>query len=128
MAVSISIMGALIHGADLLMSGMAVLRLTEPPQHGRAVGFINGIGSIGQAISPLLATLYVAHFGWSTLFDLFVCFALVSGMICTVGSHLQTCRAQDSSEDALPRAKRLRGLPSSTFMRKSIPENTSRTG
>ena len=90
MIVSISLMGALIHGADLLMSGMTVLHMIPSAQHGRAVGFVNGIGSVGQAISPLLATLFVSYFGWSKLFDLFVFFALLSGVICTFGARLQT--------------------------------------
>ena len=88
--VSISLMGFLIHGSDLLMSGMTVLHAVPGELQGRAVGFVNGIGSIGQTFSPLLATLFVAHFGWTKLFDLFVFFALVSGVICTFGARPQT--------------------------------------
>jgi sugar phosphate permease len=90
MVLSISLLGILIHGADMLVSGMAVLDTMPREQHGRAVGFVNGIGSIGQALSPLLATLFVAHFGWNKLFDLFVFFTLISGAICTVGSRFAT--------------------------------------
>jgi sugar phosphate permease len=87
MVLSISLLGILIHGSDMLVSGMGVLDTIPAAQHGRAVGFVNGIGSIGQAFSPLLATLFVAHFGWNRLFDLFVLFTLVSGAICTVGAR-----------------------------------------
>jgi sugar phosphate permease len=87
MVLSISLLGILIHGADMLVSGMAVLDTVPEEQHGRAVGFVNGIGSIGQALSPLLATLFVAHFGWNKLFDLFVFFTLISGAICMIGSR-----------------------------------------
>ena len=87
MAVSISLLGILIHGSDMLISGMTVLDTMPAGQHGRAVGLVNGIGSIGQAISPLLATLFVAHFGWNKLFDLFVLFTLVSGAICAIGAR-----------------------------------------
>jgi sugar phosphate permease len=87
MVLSISMLGVLIHGADMLVSGMAVLDTVPEEQHGRAVGFVNGIGSIGQTLSPLLATLFVAHFGWNKLFDLFVFFTLISGAICTIGSR-----------------------------------------
>lgn len=90
MVLSISLLGILIHGADMLVSGMAVLDTVPREQHGRAVGFVNGIGSIGQALSPLLATLFVAHFGWNKLFDLFVFFTLISGAICTIGSRFVT--------------------------------------
>jgi sugar phosphate permease len=87
MVLSISLLGILIHGSDMLVSGMAVLDTMPDEQHGRAVGFVNGIGSIGQTISPLLATLFVAHFGWNKLFDLFVIFTLISGVICTIGAR-----------------------------------------
>ena len=88
MVVSISLMGILIHGADLLMSGMAVLDAVPERLHGRATGLVNGFGSIGQVISPLLATLFVARLGWVQLFDLFVFFALVAGSICAFAAHL----------------------------------------
>lgn len=90
MFLSISLMGILIHGADMLMSGMAVLDAVPDELHGRAVGFVNGIGSIGQIVSPLLATLFVEQFGWSKLFDLFVFLTLISGAICTVGARSTT--------------------------------------
>ena len=101
MVVSVSLMGMLIHGSDLLMSGMAVLDAVPSQIHGRSIGFVNGIGSIGQAISPLLATLFVARYGWSRLFDLFVFFAILSGIICTLGARSQTGKASPVNRSAL---------------------------
>jgi sugar phosphate permease len=88
--VSISLMGMLIYGADVLMSAMAVLDAVPDELHGRAAGFVNGIGSIGQTLSPFLVTIFVLHFGWTKLFDLFVFFALVAGGVSAFGAHLQT--------------------------------------
>jgi len=88
--VSISLMGILIYGADVLMSAMAVLDAVPNELHGRAAGFVNGIGSIGQTLSPFLVTIFVLQFGWTKLFDLFVFFALVAGGVCAFGTHLQT--------------------------------------
>jgi sugar phosphate permease len=85
--ISIALMGILIYGADVLMSGMAVLDSVPEKLHGRAAGFVNGIGSIGQMISPFLVTVFVSRLGWTRLFDLFVFFALVAGAICAFGSH-----------------------------------------
>jgi sugar phosphate permease len=85
LAVSISFMGILIHGADLLVSGMAVLDVMPSEVHGRAVGFVNAVGSMGQLCSPLLVTFFVSRLGWSKLFDLFVFFALLAGAICFLG-------------------------------------------
>ena len=89
-AVSISLMGILIYGADVLMSAMAVLDAVPVELHGRAAGFVNGIGSIGQTLSPFLVTIFVLRFGWTKLFDLFVFVALVAGAVCAFGAHLQT--------------------------------------
>jgi sugar phosphate permease len=89
-AVSISLMGILIYGADVLMSAMAVLDAVPDHLHGRAAGFVNGIGSIGQTLSPFLVTILVLQFGWTKLFDLFVFFALVAGGVCAFGARLQT--------------------------------------
>jgi sugar phosphate permease len=89
-AVSISLMGILIYGADVLMSAMAVLDAVPDDLFGRAAGFVNGIGSIGQTLSPFLVTIFVSHFGWTKLFDLFVFFALVGGGICAFGTSSLT--------------------------------------
>jgi sugar phosphate permease len=72
------------------MSGMAVLDAVPHELHGRASGLVNAIGSIGQALSPLLITVYVSHLGWTKLFDLFVFFALVAGTICVFGARKET--------------------------------------
>lgn len=101
MVISVSLMGMLIHGSDLLMSGMAVLDTVPARIHGRSIGFVNGIGSIGQTISPLLATFFVARYGWSRLFDLFVFFAILSGIICTLGASSQTGKASRINRSAL---------------------------
>jgi sugar phosphate permease len=101
---SIALMGILIHGADILMSGMAVLDAVPHELHGRASGFVNAIGSIGQALSPLLITVYVSHLGWTKLFDLFVFFALVAGTICAFGSQVEAQLTLRSNRSALETA------------------------
>jgi sugar phosphate permease len=101
MILSISLMGILIYGADILMSGIAVLDAVPKELHGRATGFVNGVGSIGQALSPLLVTVYVSRLGWTRLFDLFVFFALVAGAICAFGAHLQTHHTSPTNRSVL---------------------------
>jgi len=87
---SIGCMGILIHGADILISGMAVLEAVPAELQGRAAGLVNAVGSVGQALSPLLITLYVSHLGWTRLFDLFVLFALAAGALCAFGAGVET--------------------------------------
>jgi sugar phosphate permease len=101
LVISIAMMGILIHGADILMSGMAVLDAVPHELHGRASGFVNAVGSIGQALSPLLITVYVSHLGWTKLFDLFVFFAIVAGTICAFGSRQDTQFTSPSNRSAL---------------------------
>jgi sugar phosphate permease len=85
--VSISLMGILIYGADILISGMAVLDAVPDDLHGRAIGFVNGIGSMGQIVSPFLITIFVSRLGWTKLFDLFVFFAIVAGILCALSAR-----------------------------------------
>jgi sugar phosphate permease len=87
MCISISLMGVFIYAADILISGMAVLDAIPGEFHGRATGFVNGIGSMGQMVSPFLITIFVSRLGWTKLFDLFVFFAIVAGIICAVGAR-----------------------------------------
>jgi sugar phosphate permease len=103
-AVSISLTGILIYGADVLMSAMAVLQAVPDEMHGRAAGFVNGIGSIGQTLSPFLVTIFVSHFGWTRLFDLFVFFALVAGAVCAFGARLQTDQSPVTNRSVLESA------------------------
>jgi sugar phosphate permease len=104
LVLSIALMGILIHGADILMSGMAVLDAVPNELHGRAAGLVNAIGSVGQALSPLLITVYVSHLGWTKLFDLFVFFALVAGTICAFGSRKETQFTSRPNRSALETA------------------------
>jgi sugar phosphate permease len=90
MALSISLIGILIYGADVLLSAMAVLDAVPDELHGRAAGFVNGVGSVGQILSPFLVTVFVSRLGWNKLFDLFVCFSLAAGIVCALGARRQT--------------------------------------
>jgi sugar phosphate permease len=80
--ISISLMGLLIHGTDLLMSGVAVLELTPTELHGRAVGLVNAVGSVGQTISALVVVWSSRMLGWTWLFNLFVVCAIVCAVVC----------------------------------------------
>jgi sugar phosphate permease len=104
LVLSIALTGILIHGADILMSGMAVLDLVPAELHGRASGLVNAVGSIGQALSPLLITMYVSHLGWTKLFDLFVLFALAAGTICAFGARKETQFTSRPNRSALETA------------------------
>lgn len=80
-AASISFMGILIYGPDALMVSTAVLESVPYGVSGRAIAFVNGVGSIGQIFSPYLVTRFAHHYGWDNLFNLLLITSLVSAGI-----------------------------------------------
>jgi sugar phosphate permease len=81
-AISISVLGILIYGPDMLMSGAATVDAVPPAQIARALGIVNGIGSLGQLISAYVVTLIVSRFGRDQLFTFFVgCSVAASGLM-----------------------------------------------
>ena len=65
---AISLIGALTFGPDVLMAGPGTQEAVPAWATGRAAGFVNGIGSIGQVVSPYLVALVSTRFGWEALF------------------------------------------------------------
>jgi OPA family sugar phosphate sensor protein UhpC-like MFS transporter len=82
MACSISLLGILIYGPDLLMAGPATLDAVHPDHAARAAGMVNGIGSLGQLISAYVVAVIVSRFGWDQLFTFFIlCSAAAAGLL-----------------------------------------------
>lgn len=79
--ISIGIIGVMTFGPDALMSGAAAMDIGNQRGAATAAGLINGMGSCGQLISPLLVAYVAEHFGWNYLFYLFVVFAIISGTL-----------------------------------------------
>jgi sugar phosphate permease len=84
MACSISLLGVLIYGPDLLMSGAASVDAVSPSQAARALGIVNGVGSLGQLISAYVVASIVNWFGWDQLFTFFVVCSVVAGGLLTL--------------------------------------------
>ena len=80
-AISIGIIGIMTYGPDALMSGAGAMDLGSRRGAATAAGVINGMGSCGQLLSPLLVAYVSAAFGWNSLFYIFVIFALISGTL-----------------------------------------------
>jgi sugar phosphate permease len=84
MAISISLLGILIYGPDLLMSGAASVDAVSAGQAARALGIVNGIGSLGQLISAYAVASIVGWFGWDQLFSFFVVCSVIAGGLLTL--------------------------------------------
>lgn len=79
--ISISLIGVLIFGPDVLMSTIAVIEAVPVAQAGRAGGYVNAVGSLGQMISPVLVAFLSHMFGWNSVFTLFVVCSLIAAVL-----------------------------------------------
>ena len=84
MAVSVSILGILVYGPDLLMSGPASVDAVPARHAARAAGIVNGVGSLGQLISAYVVAIIVSRFGWDQLFTFFLICAAAAGSLLTL--------------------------------------------
>lgn len=74
------LIGFLVFGPDALISGACAQDIGK--EHtGVAAGFINGVGSFGAIIQGALVTYVSAHWGWSSLFFVFVLISLASALM-----------------------------------------------
>ncbi len=78
-ALGISLIGIMTYGPDTLMSGAAAQDIGSAEGAATAAGFIDGVGHIGQILSPFVVAFVTSKYGWDVLFYVFVVFALIGG-------------------------------------------------
>ena len=66
----IGLVGMLTFGPDTLLVGAASQDATSRAATATAAGLVNGVGSIGQLLSPFLVTGVVNRLGWDGLFQI----------------------------------------------------------
>jgi sugar phosphate permease len=81
MTASISLLGIPIHGPDMPMSGPAAIEAVSRRNVARALGIVNGIGSLRQLVSAYVVAIVVSRFGWDELFTFFVLCAAAAGLL-----------------------------------------------
>jgi sugar phosphate permease len=84
MGASISLLGILVYGPDLLMAGPASVDAVGPRHAARAAGIVNGVGSLGQLISAYVVAVIVSRLGWDQLFTFFLLCAIAAGGLLTL--------------------------------------------
>jgi sugar phosphate permease len=84
-AANIAAMGMMVYGVDSLMTSIAVLESVPLSHAARSIAVVNGAGSLGQMLAPLLVTWFVHNFGWNNLFNLFLVTSLLG--IAVVAPH-----------------------------------------
>ena len=80
-ALSISLIGILIFGPDVLISSVSVVEAVPASQAGRGAGYVNAVGSLGQMISPVLVAFCSHRFGWNSIFTVFVASSLLAAAL-----------------------------------------------
>ena len=82
LAVWISLVGFFTYGPDTLMSGAAAQDVGGGTA--MAAGIVNGVGSVGQMLSPFIVAYVADQYGWDYVFLVFVAFALAgAGLLAT---------------------------------------------
>jgi sugar phosphate permease len=79
----IALIGAMTFGPDTLLGGAGAQDAAPPEAVATAAGFINGVGSLGQIISPYVVVNAVRLYGWSNLFYFFAALALSGALLLT---------------------------------------------
>jgi sugar phosphate permease len=78
--VAIGLVGILTFGPDTLLAGAGTQDCSTPATAATAAGFVNGVGSLGQLVSPFLVSTAVRLTGWDGLFGVFVGIALLGAL------------------------------------------------
>ena len=66
----IGLIGMFTFGPDTLMAAAALQDVVPPESTASAAGFVNGLGSIGQILSPFAVAWLSSHYGWASLFGM----------------------------------------------------------
>jgi len=80
--IGISLIGIMTFGPDALMTSAGAMDIGSQRGAGLAAGFINGMGSAGQVLSPLIVAYgSESKYGWNGIFYMFVVFSLIAAAL-----------------------------------------------
>lgn len=79
--ISIGLIGFFTYGPDSIMSGAAAMDMGKDQGAALAAGVINGVGSAGQLLSPMVVAFVSDKYGWDALFEMFVVVALIAAVL-----------------------------------------------
>ena len=77
----IATIGFLLYGPDSITSGVAAVDFGDEKAAALATGFVNGLGSIGAALSGILVGFLSDAFGWDSVFLLFGPLSLAGALL-----------------------------------------------
>jgi MFS transporter, OPA family, glycerol-3-phosphate transporter len=79
--IGIALMGFLLYGPDSVTAGVAAVDFGRERAAALAAGFINGLGSIGAALSGVLVGRLSEVYGWESVFSLFTPLCLAGALL-----------------------------------------------
>ncbi len=85
----VALLGCALFGADTILLGAATQDAAGTEQIGTVAGFVDGAGSIGQLIAPLLIAFVSENFGWPTVFRYLAVIALLCAVLLGWGTRLE---------------------------------------
>ncbi len=80
-AAAIALMGFLIYGPDSVISATAPVDFGSKRATSAAAGFVDGVGSIGAALSGVVIGYVSKNFGWPIVFNLFGPLSLMGALL-----------------------------------------------
>ncbi len=80
-AAAIALMGFLIYGPDSVISATAPIDFGSKNAASAAAGFVDGLGSIGAALSGVVIGYVSKNFGWPAVFNLFGPLSLIGALL-----------------------------------------------
>ncbi|MCA9596331.1 MAG: MFS transporter [Myxococcales bacterium] len=78
--IGLALIGAALFGPDALISGAAAQDAGGPHAAAMATGFVNGMGSVGAVLQGLAVPWVSAHWGWQSLFWVFVALSVFAAV------------------------------------------------
>ena len=96
--VAVGLVGLFTYGPDALMSGATAQDLGKE-NAGTAAGIINGVGSMGQIVSPYGVAFISEKFGWHALFQVFIVVSTISALfLCSQWNYGKKARLSKIQE------------------------------
>ncbi len=79
--ISIGLVGFMTYGPDFVISAVAVMDFGSREGASTAAGFVNGLGSIGAAIMPVIVGFVATTFGWVSVFYLLIAMSILCAVL-----------------------------------------------
>ena len=87
--VGIFLIGFFLYGPDSVSSGVAAVDFGTRRAASKAAGFVNGLGSVGAALSGVVIGYVSDGWGWGAVFTMFVPLALIgAGLMATMWNRV----------------------------------------